>query len=79
MSDPRAPHDPRDPRAPHDPLAPHTTRGPNDPHRAGSGGMPGWGWAAIAGVVLLLAVLFMWPTAPRNRPISRPGRPPRRP
>jgi hypothetical protein len=87
MSDPRAPHDPRDPRAPHDPLAPHTTR-PGEPHRAAAaGGMPSWGWAAIAGVVLLLAVLFMWPTGTTDQadlgtpptaapPVTAPASPP---
>jgi hypothetical protein len=88
MSDPRAPHDPRDPRAPNDPLAPHTTR-PAEPHRAGAGtAMPTWGWAAIAGVVLLLAVLFMWPTGTTQQadletrptettpPVSSPASPP---
>jgi hypothetical protein len=24
--------------------------------------MPGWAWAAIAGVVLLIAVVFLWPS-----------------
>jgi len=53
MSDPRTPHDPIDPR----------DRAPLDAHRSGaSSGMPTWGWAAIAGVVLLLAVMFMWPS-----------------
>ena len=51
MSDPRTPHDPIDPR----------DRAALDAHRTGSG-MPTWAWAAIAGVVLLLAVMFLWPS-----------------
>ena len=47
MSDPRTPHDPIDPL---------------DARRTGSAGMPTWAWAAIAGVVLLLAVVFLWPS-----------------
>jgi hypothetical protein len=85
MSDPRAPHDPRDPRAPNDPL---TTGGTNTPQRSGNpSGMPTWGWAAIAGVVLLLAVLFMWPTGTTDQadlgtpptaapPVTAPASPP---
>ena len=53
MSDPRTPHDPIDPR----------DRASLDTHRSGaSTGMPTWAWAAIAGVVLLLGVMFMWPS-----------------
>ena len=52
MSDPRTPHDPIDPLTPRD-------RAPLDARRAG---MPTWAWAAIAGVVLLLAAMFLWPS-----------------
>ena len=63
MSDPRIPNDPRDPLKPHDPLAPHGARETQAPYRSGaSSGMPGWAWAAIAGVVLLLGVMFLWPS-----------------